>query len=130
MKAKRQTKRKPRASRGVTYADVCKFALELPEVEQSTSYGTPALKVRGTLLARLKEDGETLVLRTTLADRARLLAAAPEILYLTDHYLNYPWILVRLPMVESSFLRELLTEAWRLFAPARLVTPREPGAST
>ena len=92
---------------------MCQICLALPEVEKSTSYGTPALKVRKTLLARLKEDGETLVLRTTFADRERLLAAAPDVFYLTDHYVSQPWILVRLPMIEAPLLRELLLEAWR-----------------
>ncbi len=122
-KGKEKRKQKRRASRGVTYADVCKFALQMPEVEQSTSYGTPALKVRKTLMARLKEDGETLVLRTTLADRERLLAAAPDCLYMTDHYVKYPWILVRLALVERTFLHELLNEAWRLSSPGK--SPRK-----
>ena len=86
----------------------------MPEVEESTSYGTPALKLCKTLLARLKEDGETLVVKTTFAERERLLAAAPKVFYLTDHYLSHPWILVRLPVIKEALLRELLTEAWRL----------------
>ena len=120
-KAKRQTLRKTKAKRGVSYARVQEIARELPEVEDSTSYGTPALKVRGTLLARLKEDGETLVLKTTFTDRDLLLSGSPDVLYLTDHYLKYPWILVRLPQIDESFLRELISEAWRLSAPASLV---------
>ena len=130
-KAKRPTQRKParrkpvqkkpKAARGTSYDDVRKLAQDLPAVEEGTSFGTPALKVRGKLMARLKEDGQTLVLRTTLADRARLLSAAPDVFYLTDHYVNYPWILIRLPQIDRTFLRELLTEAWRLAAPARLV---------
>ena len=113
-KSKQQRRQVPRRSRGLTYADVCQIALEIPDVHESTSYGTPALKVRKVLLARLKEDGETLVLKTTFADRQRLLAAAPEVFYLTDHYVSHPWILVRLPLIEETLLRELLTEAWRL----------------
>lgn len=124
-KAKRATPRKPKAKRGVSYARVQVIAKEFPGVEDSTSYGTPTLKVRGTLLARLKEDGETLVLRTTDWDRIMLLVAAPEIFYLTDHYQKHPWILVRLPQIDESFLRELIAEAWRLSAPARLVKERE-----
>src|SRR5687768_15146293 len=116
-KAIRESTRKPKASSGVRFAEVCELALRLSDVEEGTSYGTPALKVRGKLVARLKEDGETLVLRTTFADRDRLLAAAPDVFYVTDHYLKYPWILVRLPRVERPFLSELIAEAWRLAAP-------------
>jgi hypothetical protein len=129
-RAKHRTKRKPKSPSGVGYAEVCKLAMKLPEVEESTSYGTPALKVRGKLMARLKEDGESLVLRTTLADRERLLAAAPDALYLTDHYVSVPWILVRLPKIEISFLHELIAEAWRLSAPAHMAQPtkRKPAS--
>jgi hypothetical protein len=35
--------------------------LALPEVEASTSYGTPALKVRGRLIARLRTELEELL---------------------------------------------------------------------
>jgi hypothetical protein len=111
-KSKLRTRRK--AKRGVRYAEVCRLAKALPGVEEDTSYGTPALKVKKKLMARLWEDGETLVLLTTIADRERLLAAAPEALFLTDHYLKHPWILVRLPMVERTLLRELIEGAWRL----------------
>ncbi len=124
-KAKRHNTRKTKAKQGVSYARVQEIARELPGVEDSTSYGTPALKVRGTLLARLKEDGETLVLKTTFTDRDLLLGGAPDIFYLTDHYLKCPWILVRLSQIDESFLRELIAEAWRLSAPARLVNERE-----
>ena len=43
----------------VTFDDVRKISLAWPEVEDGTSYGTPALKVRKKLLARLKEDGDS-----------------------------------------------------------------------
>lgn len=123
--AKRHDTRKAKAKRGASYARVQEIARELPGVEDSTSYGTPALKVRGTLLARLKEDGETLVIKTTFTDRDLLLGGAPDVFYLTDHYLKHPWILVRLPQIDESFLRELIAEAWRLSAPVRLVKERK-----
>src|SRR4051812_17027478 len=110
-KSKRGTNSESRRTTGMRYADVTRLALKLPGVEQGTSYGTPALKVRGKLMARLKEDGETLVLKTTFADRDRLLAVAPHVLFLTDHYRSHPWILVRLPKINKDFLEELIREA-------------------
>lgn len=129
-KAHQNTSRKGKIKRGVRYARVQEMTKEFPGVEDSTSYGTPALKVRGTLLARLKEDGETLVLKTTFTDRERLLGGAPDLFFLTDHYLKHPWILVRLPQIDESFLRELLVEAWRLTAPASLVKKRGSRSSS
>jgi hypothetical protein len=38
---------------------------------------------------------------------------APDKFYITDHYLNYPWVLVRMARVTPDELRDLLTGAWR-----------------
>jgi hypothetical protein len=107
------------------YSKVCRLALKLSGVEKSTSHGTPALKVRGKLVVRLKEDRETIVLKTKFEDRERLIAAQPDVFYLTDHYVRHPWILVRLAHVGCDFLSELLDEAWRLAGPEVL---KKPGA--
>jgi hypothetical protein len=107
----------------VSFPEVSQLAKALPGVIESTSYGTPALKVDGKLLARLKEDGETLVLRMDFVNRDLLLRAEPDLFFLTDHYLNYPSILLRLKEVTRKRMAELLEDAWRLVAPRRLVDP-------
>ena len=113
---------------GVTFDTVRRFGLALPETEASTSYGMPALKVRGKLFARLREDGDSLVLRSDLVERDLLLAANPKVFYITDHYREYPWVLVRLSAVEPDELQELLRDAWSRVAPKRLVQPAQPAA--
>jgi hypothetical protein len=105
----------------VDYDAVRELARAFPEVEESTSYGTAALKVRGKLLARLKEDGETLVLRSDFIERDFLIGAQPATFFFTDHYRDYPWILVRLGSVRRAQLGELLEGAWRRVAPKPLV---------
>jgi hypothetical protein len=47
--------------------------------------------------------------------------AEPETFYITEHYRNYPAMLVRLSSVRREVLRDLLEQAWRLEAPQRLV---------
>ena len=96
----------------VNFDTVRKIGLALPGVEESTAYGAPALKVRGKLLAcvpihRSAEPGSLLV-RIDLDNRAELLAAAPGVYYVTDHYLNYSAVLVRLSRVTPDVLRDLL----------------------
>jgi len=98
----------------MTYEQVRKMAMELEGMEEGTSYGTAALKVRGALFARLKEDGETLVLGTTFEERDGLMADDGETYFITDHYLNYPWVLVRLKRMKPAAMKELLTRAWQL----------------
>ncbi len=105
----------------MTFEEVRAIALALPGVEDATSYGTPALKVRGKLLARLKEDGETLVVKVGFDEREMLMEAAPAAFFITDHYRAHPWMLVRLASVEPGTLRRLLVQAWREVAPKMLV---------
>jgi len=102
---------------------VRKIGLTLPGVEEGTAYGSPALKVRGKLLAcvpvhRSAEPG-SLAVRVGFDDRAELLAAAPDVYYVTDHYLNYTAVLVRLSRVTPDILRDLLGMAHKF------VTKRE-----
>ncbi|HXM35559.1 MAG TPA: MmcQ/YjbR family DNA-binding protein [Pyrinomonadaceae bacterium] len=111
---------KKRKNEAVTYETARQIALALPGVEESTSYGTPACKVGGKLFARLHQDGESLVVKVEFAEREILIEADPETFYITDHYLNYPWILVRLANVRRDQLGELLKQAWLLAAPKRL----------
>jgi hypothetical protein len=106
---------------GTNFQAVASVACKLPEVEISKSYGTPALKVRGKLLARLHQDGESLVLRTELLDRQILMQADPDTFYITEHYQNYPLVLVRLSKVSRAALPDLMERAWRLVAPKSLI---------
>ena len=108
---KRQSSQKPRTG-GLTFDDLRRMAREFPGIEESTSYGTAALKVRGTLLIRLKEDGETVVLKTTFIDRDLLMHADPEVYFITDHYRNYPYVLVRLSRIRAKEMHDRLEEAW------------------
>ncbi|MFZ0638494.1 MAG: MmcQ/YjbR family DNA-binding protein [Candidatus Acidiferrales bacterium] len=110
----------------LTFKEVRKLALSLENVEEGTSYGTAAFKIRGKLIARLKEDGESLVVGTTFEEREEMMAADPETYYITDHYLKYPWVLVRLSKVHPDALRDLLKGATRLASGAKRGSTRRP----
>jgi hypothetical protein len=112
---------KPASSRsGVTFERARLVAHDFPGVEDGSSYGTPALKVRGKLLARLHQSGECLVLRADLLDREILMQSDPEVFFITDHYRGYPWVLVRFATVDPRALPDLIERAWRLVAPKSL----------
>jgi hypothetical protein len=97
----------------MTFEDVRKIALKFPHVEDGTSYGTPALKVKKKFFVRLKEDGDSLVLPMPFEQREALMAEDPATYYITDHYLNYEYVLVRLSKVSEEALRDLLKGAHR-----------------
>jgi hypothetical protein len=105
-------------------------ALVLPEAHERSSYGTPGFRVGKTLFARLWEDGEVLVARVNMNEREILLAADPDVFFLTEHYRGYPWVLVRLPKVEPEQLKTILRRAWREAAPKRLLAGDFPADLT
>ncbi len=102
----------------MTFEAVRKIALVLDDIEEGTSYGTPAFKVKGELIARLRDDIGALVVRMSIEDRQDLIAADPETYFITDHYLEYPYVLVNLARVEPDAMSDLLKGACRL-APKR-----------
>jgi len=117
----------------VTFDTVRKLALELPGVEEGTTYGAPAFKIGGKLLAcipthKSAEPG-SLVVRIDAADRAELIAEEPDTYYIRDHYKGYPCVLVRLSRIKPEALRDLLRGALRFVTSKRdrLRRPRSLG---
>jgi hypothetical protein len=101
----------------IDFGTVRNIGLTLPGVEESTAYGSPALKVHGKLLAgipvnRSAEPG-SLGVCVDFDDRAELLAADPDVYYVTDHYVPYNVVLVRLSRVNPDVLRDLLGMAYK-----------------
>jgi len=113
-------------SRTEPFARICAAVAHLPGVEEATSYGTPALKVRGKLFARLK-DADTLVVHSTPEEKEMLMEVMPQVYYETDHYKGWHAVLVRLRRVSASELRHRLERAWRHKAPKRLVADYDGG---
>src|SRR4051812_20052618 len=110
---------RPRKAGPVTFETVRELALALPGAEEGTSYRTPAFRVGGKLFARLHQDGESLVVKIDLDERRMRMQADPQTYHITDHYQDYPMMLVRLANADPDDLRDLLEESWRLSAPKR-----------
>jgi len=122
--------RKGKARRGTSWEGIRAAALALPGVTEGRCYGTPALYVRKRLMARLKEDGETIALRVDRTDREILLQLDPRAFFLTEHYRAHPWILVRLAEAQPALLGKLLDDAWRRQAAKSAVALREASDPT
>ena len=105
------------ALKKTTFATVRKIGLALPDVEDGTAYGAPALKLHGQLLACIatNKDAEanTLVIRVDFDQRDELIAGEPDVYYLKDHYVDYACVLVRLARVHPDALPDLLRMGWR-----------------
>lgn len=104
-----------------TWDDVVRIGCALPGVEESTSYRTPALKVRGKGFARLRTEAEGgLMLTCPMEEKEALLSAGDPAFYTTPHYDGYGSILVDLTRIDLDQLAELVEDAWRVKAPVTL----------
>jgi hypothetical protein len=116
----------------VDFETVRRIGLAFPGVEEASAYGARALKLRGNLLAcepthRTAEPG-SLAVKLDDEDRAALLAEAPDVYYLPDHYVNFNSVLVRLARIDSGALRDLLGMAHKFVArkaPRRSPSPKK-----
>jgi hypothetical protein len=105
---------------------VCELGLRLPEVEEGTSFGRRALRVRGSLLAQLQPDKRSVVVKVGPDRRAALCARDPATFSVTPEVASYG-LVVRLASVDEATLRDLLGESWRRSAPPSLVARYEGG---
>ena len=103
------------------FDEVRRMARALPGAQEGTSYGTPAFQVRRKMFARLREDGDTLVLRCNFHERAYLVESLPDVFHFTDHYRDYAYVLARLSAATPDVLRERLEDAYRAVAPKKLL---------
>jgi hypothetical protein len=106
-----------RRRRGADFDTVRAIGESLPDVEATTTWGVPALKVRGRMFVCMAShksaEPDTLVVRMDFDQRDALLEEDPDTYYLKEHYLNYPCVLVRLPRVHPDALRDLVHTAYR-----------------
>ncbi len=118
----------------LTFDAVREMALELDDVESGTAYGAPAVKVKGNLLASVpvnkSAEPNSAVFRIDFDLRSSLIQAKPDIYYVTDHYVGYPRVLVRLSKISRGELRELLGLSWSFVSakkPARASNAKSKG---
>jgi hypothetical protein len=111
-----------------TWDDVVAIASRFPEVEETTSWQTPSLKVKGRFFARLRTEAEGgLAIVCEPSEKAALLASGDPAFYTTPHYEGYAMILVDLDRIDLPRLTEMIEDAWTLKAPVRVRKAYEAG---
>jgi hypothetical protein len=101
------------------------LAAELPEFEESTSYGRPALKVRGKFFASLRTNPDAIVVKCDLEEKELLLDARSDVLFETPHYRGWAYMLIKADAPLDD-VREFLIDSWLLAAPKRLAAQFQP----
>jgi len=115
-------------ARGVQVAEARRLLRKLPNVVEGRSYGMPSFLLNGRFLARFRDDDTVLVLQlATIGERDVLMELDPRAFFFTDHYRNYPAVLVRLAEVPPALLRDVLRESWSHVATLPAARPRKAG---
>jgi hypothetical protein len=105
----------------VTWDDVRELALALPAAEESTVYRKPAFKVAGKTFAwESPHERGKLVLHCELDERPLMIAARPDVYFVTPHYEPYGMVLVHLERADRAELAERIEESWLIRAPKAL----------
>ena len=107
-------------ARGCTFKAVEAIGAGLPDVELTTTWGKPTLKVRGKMFVCIAShssaEPDTLVVMMDFPDRDALVEEEPDVYYLKEHYVNYPCVLVRLSRVRKDALHDLVVGAHRFIS--------------
>jgi hypothetical protein len=117
-----------RSAKSASFELVRELARPLPDVEEGTMYGAPAIKLGGKLLACIATnkaaDPDSLVVHVGFVNRDLLIAKDPSVYYVRKHYLSYPVVVVRLNRIKRSDLKELLGMAHRFLSSAKTRTTK------
>jgi len=98
------------------------IALSLPEAEEKSHFGKPDFRVKNKIFAGLTEETTKAYIKARPELQALLLASSSGAFSpATGAWGRQGWTYIELPKVDSALLREIVTDAWKLVAPARLV---------
>jgi hypothetical protein len=118
--------------KALTFDDVRKFGLTLPSTEEGTAWGTPVLRVNGTIFTGIpihkSAEPNSVMFRIDVADRDLLIEEQPDVYYTAAHYENYSCVLVRLPRLNRDALEDLVRMAHRYSSRRRVKTKASKAA--
>ncbi len=128
--AKKPAGKKTARRKGVSHAQLREIVLTFPGVTDAVSYGKPSFHVGKKFFTRLRdEDGSIVVIVESIDERDMLLESDAKLFHITDHYRDYPTVLVRIAEADAALLRAMLERRWRRIAPKRLVREFDAGSN-
>src|SRR5215469_14288470 len=99
-----------------------KIALSFPEAHEKSSYGSPSIFIAKKFFTRLRKQDDSIVLIIgSIDEREMMIESDPKTFHITDHYRDYPAVLVRIGRIDEKTLRGMLERRWRAIAPKKLL---------
>jgi hypothetical protein len=102
-------------------ATVRTFALSLPEAAEQETWGTATFRVRNKIFVMFDEKERHLWVKSTHDEQQALIAMDPDAFFFPSYVGSKGWVGVVVAKAERGEVQELITEAWRMTAPKRLV---------
>ena len=100
---------------------VRRAALGLPDAVEQETWGTPTFRVRKKIFLMFSDSGREVWVKSNHDEQRALIAMDPETFFFPPYVGPSGWVGVRIATVDAGEMRELVTEAWRMTAPKRLV---------
>ena len=114
----------------ITKAQFKKIALSFPKAHEKSSYGKPSIFVAKKFFTRLRAEDDSIVwIVDSIDERDHLIEMDPKTYFITEHYRNYPSVLVRVARIDLAMLKKMLERRWRAIAPKKLIKQIEDGMS-
>lgn len=106
----------------ISKADLRRIALSFPESNEKLSYGKPSFFIAKKFFTRLRDEDASIVwIVGSVDERDHLLEMDPKTYFITDHYRDYPSVLVRIARIDKTMLRKMLERRFRAIAPKKVL---------
>jgi hypothetical protein len=105
----------------MTFNQVRRLCLALPEVEERETWGDVTFRVRSKIFLIGSPEGEGVSLKASLDDQSGLVEMDPDTFSVAAYTGRYGWVRVRLAGLSPQLAERLVTNAWKRTAPKRLV---------
>jgi len=106
----------------ISKTDLRRIALSFPEANEKPSYGKPSFFIAKKFFTRLRDEDDSIVwIVGSVDERDHLLEMDPKTYFITDHYRDYPSVLVRIARIDKTMLRKMLERRFRAIAPKKVL---------
>ena len=114
----------------ISKADLRRIALSFPEANEKPSYGKPSFFIAKKFFTRLRDEDASIVwIVGSIDERDHLLEMDPKTYFITDHYRDYPSVLVRIARIDKTMLRKMLERRFRAIAPKKMLKEMDAAAA-
>jgi len=115
----------------ISKADLRRIALSFPEASEKLSYGKPSFFIAKKFFTRLRDEDASIVwIVGSIDERDHLLEMDPRTYFITDHYRDYPSVLVRIARIDKTILRKMLERRFRATAPKKVLKEMDAAAAS